>query len=238
MLYDLLREANLNGGRLDPSDLFQFVAAIAFGRGVADAYHQNAMQEVNQLKQRGIETPDGFEQRQKRVHALRVLYRVLNDLNGAEAAGDGHGCLLPSQFYLGAVVSDISSALHHAGVETGREPNSSLIFQNPTTGDDELRRNARTQIVQALQYRRALDKRYLTELQRDLDPPLADKTYQDWLKKAGGAKGHAVQEAKKAAREGGSTARWTKPLNSEELRRTYALALEPPTGRPVDNLGD
>lgn len=230
----LLDRADHSGGQLDPSDLFQFVAAIAYGRGVAEAYHQDAMQEVNQLKQRGIETPDGFEQRQKRVYALGVLYRVLSDLNGAEAAGDGRGCLLPSQFALGAVVSDISSALHHAGAKPGKKPNGPLIFQNPTTGDREMRHDARTQIVQALQYREALDKRCITVMQRDLEPPLADKTYQYWLKKAGGAKGHAVQEARKAAREGGATARWTKPLNSEELRRTYALA----RGLPVDDLGD
>ena len=210
-LDELLDCVECNGGQLHPSQLFLFALNIAYGRGVAEHYHQIGIEETDRLKRPAIETDPEYQERQYRVYTLNILYSLLTDLNVVppghdELSGGATGGILPSNFALSPLLQDCVSALAQAG-QTNSEgkkipPNSPLIFQIETTGQWGLRPHARIAVVQAIYYQVCYRNITVTECLASLEPELSKKTFERWVAEAGGAEGALVTAAKQAGRDG------------------------------------
>lgn len=232
-LDDLLDCAELNGGQLAPSQLFFLALNIAYGRGVAEHYHQLGVEEAERLHKSPVETDVEYDDRCNRVYTLNILARLLQDINclphdHEELRGRTAGGILPASFALSPLLLDCVSALADAG-QTDAEgealsSNSPLIFQIETRANKPLSRRARAAVVQAVYYQAEYRNITVTESLSDLDPELSEPTLRRWLKEVGGAKGALVTEAKRAGRDGALGADWMLAFDTDKFQRLYAIA--------------
>ena len=232
-LDELLDCVECNGGQLHPSQLFLFALNIAYGRGVAEHYHQIGIEETDRLKRPAIETDPEYQERQYRVYTLNILYSLLTDLNVVppghdELSGGATGGILPSNFALSPLLQDCVSALAQAG-QTNSEgkkisSNSPLIFQIETRANKPLSRRARGAVVQAVYYQAEYRGIKITTSRAELNPELSEETLRRWLKEVGGAKGALITEAKRAGRDGAVGADWMLAFDTDKFQRLYAIA--------------
>lgn len=232
-LDNLLDEAEKADGQINPSKLFWFALNAAYGRGVDGYYHQIGIEEVERLRKSAIETELEYQDRCDRVYTLNILVCLLKDINclphdHQELRGRAAGGILPARFALSPLLMDCVSALSAAG-QTSSEgknlpANDPLVMQIKTSSNLLLRNWAQIAVVQAVYYQAKRKKVTLTESRAALEPEISEKTFQRWLKQAGGAKGALVTQAKAAGKDGEVGADWMHAFDTVEFQRLYAIA--------------
>ncbi len=133
--------------------LWQFVVAVAQGRGLTERYHAEGLEWVDRPSSSATPGTGNHEDEKKRQYNLGVLWQFLLDAGAA----DSNPSMLPGNFKGGVVASDLKNMLEGSKSEP-------QLLMNRSQGKIGLRSYAREAIVVELRRRHLRNEATLTSL--------------------------------------------------------------------------
>lgn len=188
-LEGLLHNADPETGAIDKDEFWQFIAALALGRGIAEGLHTAGGEAVARVNPSPAKS---FNERQGRAYHIGLLEQLLLDVGRS-----GGPSILPGNFKDGAVVADL---LMMQGGKSGTGTGKPQMLYSDKAGLGDMRRHARSVWVLAICYRAARDAVSLASLHKG---PLPGKTWRGWKDEVDNETLAAATEAGKQARKNG-----------------------------------
>jgi hypothetical protein len=204
---------------LDP--FWEFVAALAQGRGVAECFHEDGLETAEAIPDKKSEHPGETADRKRRAYNIRVLQALV-----LAADRNGQASFLPGNFEAGVIAADLLAMLEgNTGQGLGKPQ---ILFSN-RDGEAHIRRRLRFQLVNFVYFTRERDKTSLTAARGRILPGLPYGTWKRWQEEykdtASCSTKDIAKDARKAARCGENQHLYA--MTSNETAEVFRIAYWP-----------
>lgn len=188
-LVGMLHDARKNGGQIDPDTFWQFVGALARGRGIMEGLHQAGL-EFLEAEERSPQ--EDFALRRVQAYHGGLLAKLMHDMDPKEGK---RSSVLPGQFQARIVANDlIRMGANPHGMATG-EPE--ILRAKDKRGTPEREENRRA-VVSYVYWKAARDGVALAAVLRELPDEINKSTWDGWVRN----NPQIVQRAKDAGQRG------------------------------------
>jgi len=214
---DVLLAQPASGGA-DLDAFWEFIAALAQGRGITEWFHQEGLEAVKAIPAKGLKDPANAESRKTRAYNVRVLQALV-----LAADRNGHASFLPGNFAAGVIAADLLAMLDgNTGQGLGKPQ---ILFSN-RDGEAHIRRLLRFRLVDFVYFTSEKEIISHTAVRDRFLPGLPVKTWQGWQKAYKRAASCTTKDIGKDAREAArsGTNQHLYDMTSDEAAEVFRIA--------------